>query len=312
MEAFRQAVPVGEVDGPVIRGGEGALEIVDAQVHAWEADGTGYTWDPSRPKREHTRVPFPVEEVKRAMAAAGVNAALLVTPSLYGYDNRYTLDAVAKFPETFAAIGRIDPKDPDLGERLQGWRKQPGVLGVRVTLSNDEALERWRAGGYERLLDAAESSKVPICLYPPGILRDLPEVIERHDGLQIVIDHLGLSAPPVLNPIGDPFAELPALLALAPLLNVSVKLTATPSLSQEAFPYRDVWPYVRRVIDTFGPDRVMWGTDLSRVRPLHSYPEALGYLEEMGLSFRERQLVLGQTLRRVFRWPRREPPKPNQ
>jgi predicted TIM-barrel fold metal-dependent hydrolase len=32
-------------------------------------------------------------------------------------------------------------------------------------------------------------------------------------------------------------------------------------LSREPCPHTDVWPHVHRVIDAFGPARLMWGND---------------------------------------------------
>ena len=61
-----------------------------------------------------------------------------------------------------------------------------------------------------------------------------------------------------------PWADLPKLLALAAYPNVRVKISGACTLSREAFPYDDIWDPVLRIIDAFGIDRCMWGTDSTR------------------------------------------------
>lgn len=239
-----------------------------------------------------------------AMRDAGVTAAVIVTSAVYGYDNSYSFDAVTAFPDKFAVIARIDPDPTGLDERLEALRHQPGFRGVRISLTNDLLRQRWRAGEYLPLLQAVEAADVPLCIFPAGLLAELPKVVARHSGLRFVIDHLGLGAPPEIPATEPPFAELPLLLALSKFRNVAVKLTAVPALSKEAYPFRDVWPHVRGVIDAFGPDRIMWGSDFTRTRSLHSYRDAVRYLDQIGLSPSEKELVFGATLRAYLRWPR--------
>lgn len=50
------------------------------------------------------------------------------------------------------------------------------------------------------------------------------------------------------------------------------------ALSNEAFPFKDIWPAVTDIVEKFGPQWVMWGTDYNRTRPLLSYEEAVQVL----------------------------------
>ena len=62
----------------------------------------------------------------------------------------------------------------------------------------------------------------------------------------------------------DGWAELPQLLALAEFDNVSVKISGAGTLSREAFPFTDIREPVYRILDSFGVERCMWGTDWTR------------------------------------------------
>lgn len=278
--------------------------IVDAQTHTWVEDSERHPWDRRVGTAWHfEEASMPYATLVEEMDAVGVDAALLVVPRVYGWDNGYALEAASAFPDRLAVLGRVDPRAPDVDRRLRALLDRPGFLGVRISLQDPGALLR---GDFDALFEAARRLESPVSIYPrPAGLRALGTTARRFDGLRFVVDHLGMEAPPTVVPAPgpEPFARLSELLELAELPNVSVKLTATPALSNEPFPFRDVWPAVHSVISTFGPERVMWGADFTRTATLHSYAEALRYVYEIdGLGEDVVAQILGATARSVYRW----------
>jgi predicted TIM-barrel fold metal-dependent hydrolase len=238
------------------------------------------------------------------MDVAGVAAALLVTSAVYGSDNSYALEAVSRHPDRFRAIGRADPEAADLDEVLGAWRAK-GLVGLRLIIGSEAERSKFRARGFHRLLRTCAASRLPVCVFPPGILAELGPLAESLPEVSIVIDHLGLAQPPLMDPESDPFGRLPDLIALAGLPNIFVKMTAVPVLANEPYPFADLWPRLHSVLDAFGPERVMWGSDATRTAALHTFEQAVDYVRESSeLSSAEKAQVLGGTLRRVFDWPR--------
>jgi L-fuconolactonase len=288
--------------------------IVDAQVHAWRRDDPAHPWDPtylnSGPvaaatlQRSHAKE-MSFDAVLRAMDQVGVDAAIIVTPSLYGYNNSYPLAAAAAHPARFGVVGRLDPAAVDLAEQVRAWRALPGALALRSVVTSDGHREELRSGRLEPLFRAAEEHQVPICAFWPRHLRQLREVVARYGRLQFVVDHLGLPQPPLMKVDDDLFAGLPDLLALAAHPNVAVKVSAAPTLSREPYPFRDIWPHVHRVLAAFGLERAMWGSDFTRVAELHDYRQALGFVMETDeLAPGDKEQLLVHTTRKIFRWPR--------
>ena len=112
---------------------------------------------------------------------------------------------------------------------------------------------------------------LPVNLLCWGILdKGLPH-IQRHRDTVIVIDHLGLLQPARPPVPADVRADLPKLLALAQYENVRVKISGACTMSHQPFPYDDIWEPVLRVIDAFGLDRCMWGTDWTRTIGMLTY-----------------------------------------
>jgi L-fuconolactonase len=289
------------------------LEVVDAQLHAWERDHPRRPWNPAygsrdpieaRNREHHAAHPVGFPQLLQWMDAAGVDAALLVTSAVYGPDNSYPLEAAARHPNRFRVVGRADPDALDLEEALAQWKSR-GLVGLRLIVGSDAERARVRAGGFDRLLRACARHGLPVCLFPPGILPELAPVAESLPELSMVIDHLGLAQPPLMDADADPFARLPDLIRLARFPNVAVKLTAAPVLSRQPYPFADLWPHIHRVLDAFGPERVMWGSDGTRTAGLHTMEQAAGYLrdtQELGMP--DKALVMGAALRHLFGWPR--------
>jgi L-fuconolactonase len=284
-----------------------ASEIIDAQVHTWSSrDDPLYPWDPAfgpsaLPETE------PVGKVIADMDRVGVDAAIVTAPSFYGSDNSYAIDAARAHPERLAVVAYPNWNSSDPLRELRELMKEPTVIGIRLTTMGDAG--PWGADGvYASTLAAAEELGVPVAVFlgSPAILGVLDQVARRHPELRVVVDHLGLDAPPyvVPDPGPEPFRPLPDLLRLAEHPNVFVKLTAVPALSKEPYPFRDVWEPIAKVVSTFGAKRVMWGTDYNRTAPLHTYREAVDYLAEVDLlDETAKETIYSRTVRAVFDWP---------
>jgi predicted TIM-barrel fold metal-dependent hydrolase len=284
-------------------------EVVDAQVHVWERNHPGRPW-----RAEYQAVLDQIQQLSETasrrteltgaqmigeMAEAGVTAAIVVLSSLqYGFDCSYAFETAAAYPDRFAVVGSVDPARPDLDDYVAGWRGMPNGLGLRIVTVNPGAQDRLAAGGYDRLLSAAQKNEVPVCVYAPG-RPDLIEAMARHyPDLQIVVDHVGL---PVV-PVSDPLKQAQALLRLGAFENLACKLSGLPANSKEAFPFHDLEPLVTQALDAFGPDRLMWGSDWTRINSV-TYREGVDFMRDSALSNADKGALLGGSLRRIFRWP---------
>jgi L-fuconolactonase len=271
--------------------------ICDAQVHIWQGDSVG----PRVPGEPwpHPGGAFGAGEQSAVIAAAGVDRAILVPPSAQGDRNDVALAAAARCPRRFAVMGRLPLRDPASRDAIAGWRAQTGMLGLRLSFSRERGPLLADANA-EWLWTEAECAGVPIMLMVPGQVRAVEAVAREHPGLRLVIDHLG-RLPGVQDDAA--FADLDELLELARYANVAVKASALPRFSSEPYPHRNLHPYVQRIVDAFTPQRVMWGTDLSRMRC--SYRDAVTMVtEEMPfLSADDCDWIMGRTACAWLGWP---------
>ncbi len=234
--------------------------ITDAQVHIWAASTPERPW-PARHK-PHRPEPLGKDELLKEMDAAGVGRAVIVPPSWEGERNDLALAAAQVHPDRFAVMGRLDPDAPGAREAISGWRKQPGMLGLRFTFHRPGLRELLTEGRVDWLWPAAEKAGVPIMvLVPHGLAHLMADIAGRYPGLRIVMDHLGLHE----GKDEEAFAQFDKFLALARHPNIAAKASCLPHFTADSYPYRRLHPYIRKVYDAFGPKRIFWGTDISRL-----------------------------------------------
>ena len=273
--------------------------VTDAQVHLWEVDRPDRPW-PQPPRNEPQRSNgFSAEEMLAEMESAGVDRAVVVPPTYVGEGNETALDVAQEYPKRFAIMGRFDIKQPDMRQALSTWKHQPGMLGIRHTFI--APFRSWLEEGlYEPFWDAAEEYGIPVMCLTHGFPEVLSPIAQRHPGLTLIADHMAC----ILNKKGaESFAKLDDLLALAKFPKVLVKTTSAPSLSAEPYPFNDIYPFLKRIYETFGPRRLMWGADITRLTS--TYKDCLLHFEE-GLDFLtedDKEWVLGGTLATELNWP---------
>jgi L-fuconolactonase len=226
--------------------------ITDAHTHVWHSAMSH--GDP------RATIVSPVDEISPALLAGymdeeGVARAVLVQPVCSGEDNSRVCDQARESPERFAAVCVVDPRQPGVAGHLARWA-EAGCRGLRLrpllapsVLDGLVDTEVWAqvlssrlvvniVGGVENLDD----------IYT--LARSSPEV-------PILLDHM---AYPDVH-VGTRSEGFRRLLRLGRLPNVFVKLSGYYYFSGESYPYRDCWAIVRGVYDSFGPRRLLWGSD---------------------------------------------------
>jgi predicted TIM-barrel fold metal-dependent hydrolase len=285
-----------------------ARVITDSQIHLWEAHRPDRPWpveERGKPfvavpgARPHRVEPLGADEMLALMDGAGVDRAVVVPPSPIGDSNLTALEAAARHPQRFAVMGRLDPFADDAASQLACWREQPGMLGIRMTFHKPK-WSAWLDDGIEWFWRDCARHGLPIMLLAPGRMEAIGKIARKHPRLVLIVDHMGRRSD-----LRDDacFADLDLLLRLAELPNVVVKASAVPCYSTEPYPFRNLDPYVEGIVEAFGPERTMWGSDVSRL-PC-SYRESVRHFraELRFLRGDDLEWVMGKAAARWLRWP---------
>ncbi len=272
---------------------------MDSQVHLWKASTPDRPWVPG--KKPQLPEPFTIERLVPMMDEAGVDRVIIVPPVLEGERLDYAQEAVKEHPGRFAIMGRIALNDPGTAHRFPTWKEQLGVLGIRLSFSDEEA-QFLTDGTADWFWPAAEKAGIPVMVFTTGQWPLFARIAERHPQLIIIIDHMGGSAAALRNKILP--ATIDQAIALAKYQNVSVKLSAAPLYSSESYPFRDMAPYIRRLFDAYGPRRCYCGTDITNSFDKASYHQRVTHFtEELDfLSEDDKDWIMGRAIVERLGW----------
>ncbi len=273
--------------------------IADSQVHIWAAETPERPWRAGPRNAPHRPEPFTKDDLLAEMDAAGVTRAVLVPPSLEGDRNDLVLDAAAQHPDRFVAMGRIGLDDPGNIALVQALKNQPGMRGFRVTFASaGKVISTARDASW--LWSAAEREGVPLMIsQSPDLFGDIRYIAESHPGLAIAVDHFAVVRHKLDD---DAFANMPKLVALAALPNISVKMSALPCYSSEDYPYRGIHRHLEQAYDAFGPERLFWGTDFTRLPCTYRQAVTLFTEELPFLSDHDKEWIMGKALCAWLGW----------
>jgi predicted TIM-barrel fold metal-dependent hydrolase len=273
--------------------------IIDAQVHVYERDR------PERPWAAVLHGPAEVTgaDMVAAMAAAGVDAAVLVSPyTMYRFDESYALATHATYPGKFCLVKPVDPEDPAVGETIRAWKGVKGAVAVRLMMTRGMS-EDPANPGINRVLAEAGRAGLAVNLLCYGRMAQVRELARRNPDTQLVIDHVGLTQPFEPPPLAEPWADLENVLSLAACPNVALKITGACTLSRGPYPYHDIWDPLWRLFDAYSLDRCLWGTDWTRAVEILTYKQGVdAFLTTPRLSAEDRERLMSATLQRVYRW----------
>ena len=282
------------------------MDWIDAHVHVWTQDTDSY------PRRDRYPVPggtdvakveanpphFPPGELLAQARPFGVSRIGLVQMSFYGTDNSYMIDAIEARPEVFRGFGYVDPESPGVGDRMAALLGR-GVTGFRI-VPEDAVVGTWlRTPGYGAMFSAAaETGQALSCLVNADALAEVDRMCAQHPRASVVIDHLGRIGAG--GPIPD--AEVEALCSLARHENVTVKVSAFYALGREPHTHGDLIPFIRRVYDAYGPDRLMWASDAPPALIEETYEEQISLVRDRldFLSDSDRERMMRTTAERVI------------
>lgn len=272
--------------------------IIDGHTHVFLQDTTRYPLaNPEggyRPQADGS-----ARALRAEMLAAGVDRALTITAGFYGWDNSSTLDELAGNSGWLAGAALVDPASTDGPDDLEAL-VQRGICGIRIqrhlfyhqSLDDPISTPLWaRAGDLDLTIDV--NASLPEYGAVENRVREFPNT-------RFVLDHCGYIGHQ--NPSEN---TVDAVVALARYPNVYAKLSFLPSASAQSYPFGDVHWMVRDIVNAYGPERCLFGTNFPQAQysPNETYGQLVDlFREDLPLSAEERQWILGGTAAGLWRW----------
>jgi len=270
------------------------MRVIDAHLHVWTNDPARY---PFNPKVSVPALRADAEFLLSCMESAGVAGALIIQPIVYGFDHRYVTETLRAHPTRFKGMCLIDPQHPDPPAELARWHSE-GYVAVRFNPNLFPPGTPLDSPLGHRLYAAAGELGMPVgFLIHPEHFDAVSALCEAHPETVAIIDHFGHCRPSA--------GEEPAfdqLVSLSRYPNLYVKLSEFPRASYEEWPYADLHRWVYRLLDAYGPDRLMWATDFPFIVSQCGYERGLTLLTEAipGIDASTMEWLVGGTAEKVF------------
>lgn len=284
--------------------------MIDTHTHAWGYPSPEHPWSNGaiidRVDSFDVHTAYTSNRLLADMDAVGVDEAVVVGYPICDWtDNAYTLGCVAESDRLYGVV-MLDPFADDAADTLRKAMGVDGVIGFRlgaacpyssmwesfdpsVTWLRDtiEETEFWKA--------VHETNAFVQILADETQLDQATELVKSYPELTYVFDHFAHTDPST-PPSESAFIRFSEL---AEYETVAVKVSEIVHRSEEGFPYTDVHDHVRWMLDEFGRERVIWGSDYPNVSDEATYSEAISWLKHVeGLSHADQAWLTDRAFRR--------------
>ncbi len=246
----------------------------------------------------------PVESLLFQMDRNDVEKAALIQ-IMGNYDNEYQFDCVAKHPDRLASVVMLDVNSPHALDELEQYAER-GAVGVRLEAT-------MRSPGKDPLAIWRKADELGIAVSCVGDPRRFASyafsaMVQELPNLPIVIEHLGgmtASAPPTLASMHE------RVITLAQFPNIHMKIHGLGEFCVRNTPLTAPFPFepvgltlLQRVVDAFGSERIMWGSDFPPVSGREGYANALKFTMDQlaDRSDDEQTAMFSGTAMKVFWW----------
>ena len=251
---------------------------VDAHQHFWQlSDPSKYAWLDA-PALAPIRRDYLPGDLGPLLKAAEIDRSIFVQTRHDLDETRWALGLAKEHDSIAGVVGWVDLASEECEGQLAGLRSDSKFVGVRHVVQDEPDDDFLIRPGVIRGLGILEKHGVPfdVLIYPRH-LRHVPTLARALPGLAMVIDHLakpGIKAHRTDDWLA-PFRDASAF------PNVSCKLSGLITEADwDTWTAGDLAPYVRVALDTFGPSRLMFGSDWPVSELAGTYPEVRQALED--------------------------------
>ena len=271
--------------------------MIDAHQHFWALERGDYGW--LTPDFAPIYRDFGPVDLKPMLERFGIEGTILVQAAPTVAETRYMLELARENGFIKGVVGWVDFEAEDAADRVAGLAEDPRLVGFRPMIQDiadpDWMLKPSLAPAYEALL---ASELVFDALTLPQHLQNLLKLADRYPDLRMVVDH-GSKPRIAAGEISGWAADMKAIADNTPAF---CKLSGLVTEAGKTWTIDTLRPYVVHLLEVFGPQRLIWGSDWPVCTLACSYEDWVGMTSELlkDLGEAEKQAVMGGNAERVY------------
>lgn len=251
------------------------MKIIDAHQHFWHYDQKELPWITE--KLAILKRDYLPEELEAIYKEQGVAGCVAVQAAQSERETHFLLSLADQHPFIKGVVGWIDLESPQLADALKAYLPFPKLKGFRHILQDEKDPEYVLRPAFQKGLETIFSLgfTYDILVFPhqlPGAI----ETVKRFPGARMVIDHL--AKPEIAK--GNLASWKAQMMHLKDFDNVYCKLSGMVTEHHwKSWAKEDFYPYLDVMMDVFGVDRLMYGSDWPVCLLSGTYGEVKGILE---------------------------------
>lgn len=274
---------------------------IDAHQHFWLLARGDYGW--LTPALGSIYRDFMPEELRVLLDACGIDATVAVQAAPTVAETKFLLSLAAEHAWIAGVVGWVDLEAPDAAQVIASLaRANPKLVGLRPMIQ-DIPEPRWMLqDNLAPALAAMEQYNLTFdALVVPEHLPALSAFLRRYPTLRVVIDHG--AKPQIRDDAFEPWAQQMRDIAQR-FSGVYCKLSglATEARPDQAKSAKDLQPYAAHLLEVFGPERLIFGSDwpvMQGATDYRSWFDAVaGYAR--GLSPAQKAAIMGGNAARAY------------
>ncbi|UVF22055.1 amidohydrolase family protein [Microvirga terrae] len=268
---------------------------IDAHQHFWLMRNREGQWPP--PELADIHRDFGPQDLEPVLKACGIGGTVLVQSLPTMDDTDFMLDLADRHSFILGVVGWVDLKGSDAARHVARLSAHPRLKSLRPMLQ-DIADDDWIDDPQlDPAIDAMKKADLRFdALVMPQHLRALTALAKRHPDLPIVIDH---GAKPRIA-TGEIHSWRGLIADLAALPQVHCKLSGLLTEAAERRGMSTIRPYVDTLLELFGPERLIWGSDWPVLRLAGTYEEWLAMCHDL-VPVRHHDAVFGMNAARFYK-----------
>lgn len=275
-----------------------AARRIDGHVHLWKVSRGDYDW--MSPDLTALYRDFGVADLVPLLDAAGMDQAVLVQAAETLAECEFLLDIAASSDRIAGVVGWLDMGSPEFASQLESYSRNPHFKGVRPMIQ-DYADDGWMLAERQRpaFEQLEETGTCFDCLVYPKHLDNLIRLLSRHSRLRAIIDHG--AKPDIANGRFGDWAQKMAVIASESL--ALCKFSGLITEAGEDWSVEKLRPYTDHLLATFGPDRLVFGSDWPVLTLGADYPRWIGAANALlaDLDDTARAKIFGGNAQRFYR-----------
>ncbi len=250
--------------------------IIDSHQHFWCLERGDYAWLTNDLAAIYRN--FEPKDLEPILKSNGVTGTILVQATDTEAETEFMLSLAAKNDWIKGVVGWVDMQSDHACKKIQEFAKNPKFIGIRPMIQgikNDDWMMNAAIKPAIKML--IEQNLTFDALLLPKHLSIFKQFIIRYPDLKIVIDHC--AKPDIKNNIFQPWADKMA--EIAEHKQIYCKLSGLVNEAGDNWIIDDIMPYARHILNIFGTDRVMFGSDWPVVNLVSDYQKWLSICKKL-------------------------------